>query len=344
MITTFDIQHFKSVKNIHLDCRRINLFIGEPNTGKSNILEALGFLSWCAYGGELRDYVRLDKTQDLFYDGLVEKHAWNLNFKSDLNSISDMADTIAGNPRKPEVAVSADYEGGTYRFSIGQSLLGKHQFASLDPTARPQQTVPQRDLGFIKFYRFKSLKNASYGGVGSLQPPDGRNIVPLLFSSKELRQLAAEFFNPYKLKLVIKPHEGQLEVQKESDGIVVSFPYHLSSDTLQRILFYTIAIESNKDFTLVFEEPEAHAFPYFTKHLGERIALDENKNQYFIATHNPYLLSAVVEKAPANEVAVFVTYYRDYETRVKLLDKDALSRLFEADPFLGIEQFIEEGA
>ena len=51
MITTFDIKGFKSVKAIHLDCKRINLFIGEPNTGKSNILEALGFLSFCGRGG-----------------------------------------------------------------------------------------------------------------------------------------------------------------------------------------------------------------------------------------------------------------------------------------------------
>jgi len=30
-----------------LNCRKINIFLGEPNTGKSNILEALGILSWC---------------------------------------------------------------------------------------------------------------------------------------------------------------------------------------------------------------------------------------------------------------------------------------------------------
>ncbi len=48
----------------------------EPKT--VNILEALGFLSYCGHGGELRDFVRLEKTQDLFYDGLVEKGAWEL--------------------------------------------------------------------------------------------------------------------------------------------------------------------------------------------------------------------------------------------------------------------------
>ena len=63
------------------------------------------------------------------------------------------------------------------------------------------------------------------------------------------------------------------------------------------MVFYMAAIESNRNATLVFEEPEAHAFPYYIKHLAECIALDENKNQYFIATHNPYLLTAIWEKS-----------------------------------------------
>jgi hypothetical protein len=357
MITTFDIDHFKSARNVHLDCRRINLFIGEPNTGKSNILEALGFLSWCAHGGELRDYVRMDKTQDLFYDGLVERNTWSLKFHANIPPVPrgeyEILHAAAGDPAFTEPrpiigGVSANYANGQYHFGkysqkspdSGELSL----FLSLDSRGRTNTNPRQQDFDFIKFYRFKTLDHAPHSQLGPLLPPDGRNVAALIFASKDLRQLAADFFSPYNLKLVIKPHESKLEIQKESDGIVVSFPYRLSSDTLQRVVFYTLAIETNKQSTLVFEEPEAHAFPYFTKHLGERIALDENKNQYFIATHNPYLLSAVVEKAPADDVAVFVTYYRDYETRVKLLDKESLSRLFEADPFLGIEQFIEEGA
>lgn len=41
MIGNLGIRNFKSIKDLDLDCRRVNLFIGEPNTGKSNILEVL---------------------------------------------------------------------------------------------------------------------------------------------------------------------------------------------------------------------------------------------------------------------------------------------------------------
>jgi len=320
MIATLDIKGFKSVRSIHLDCRRINLFIGEPNTGKSNILEALGFLSYCGHGGELRDFVRLEQTQNLFYDGLVEKGGWRLRITGQVN-----------------VGIEAEYGEGGYQF---QKAGGGHA-VTLGHRGEKQGGTDATELRFIKFYRFKRAAKMGSGDLGGLSPPDARNMVALLFSSRDLRQLAADYFAPFGLQLVIKPNEHKLEVQKQSDGIAVSFPYHLTSDTLQRMVFYSVAIESNRESTLVFEEPEAHAFPYYTKHLGERMALDESGNQFFIATHNPYLLSAVVEKAPAEDVAVFATYYRDYETRVKPLSESELERLFEGDPFMGIEHLLE---
>lgn len=45
MIDKLSIKNFKSIKSLSTDCKRINLFIGEPNSGKSNIREALGLLS-----------------------------------------------------------------------------------------------------------------------------------------------------------------------------------------------------------------------------------------------------------------------------------------------------------
>ena len=64
MLTHLEIENFKSVKHIELDCKRINIFIGEPNTGKSNILESLGIFS-IPYG-EIRDFVRFESLSNLF--------------------------------------------------------------------------------------------------------------------------------------------------------------------------------------------------------------------------------------------------------------------------------------
>ncbi len=45
IIKDLRVSNFKSIKTLELDCKRINIFIGAPNVGKSNILEALSLFS-----------------------------------------------------------------------------------------------------------------------------------------------------------------------------------------------------------------------------------------------------------------------------------------------------------
>jgi AAA15 family ATPase/GTPase len=160
-------------------------------------------------------------------------------------------------------------------------------------------------------------------------------------SHKKLRDTMKNFFSGYSLKIVLKPAEMAFEVQKEEGDLIFNYPYQLTSDTLQRIIFYAIAIESNKDSTLIFEEPESHAFPYYTKWLGEKIGADTT-NQYFIATHNPYLLQAVLEKTKKDDIQVFVTYYRNYQTKAIPLDPNQVSEIMTNDPFFNLDEFIPE--
>ena len=112
---------------------------------------------------------------------------------------------------------------------------------------------------------------------------------------------------------------------------------------MQRIIFHIVAIETNENSIIAFEEPEAHAFPYYTKFLAERIALDKKKNQYFISTHNPYFLLSLLEKSPKEDIAIFLTYFEDYQTKVKELDDKKRRTILdmEADVFFNIEKLLE---
>ena len=42
MYKNLEIKNFKSIKELKLNTKKVNLLIGKPNVGKSNILEALG--------------------------------------------------------------------------------------------------------------------------------------------------------------------------------------------------------------------------------------------------------------------------------------------------------------
>lgn len=131
-------------------------------------------------------------------------------------------------------------------------------------------------------------------------------------------------------------------MQKQLEDILVAFPYPLVSETLQRLVFYLTAIHSNKNSVLAFEEPEAHAFPYYTKYLAEIIVFNKNNNQYFISTHNPYFLASILEKAPKREVAIFVTHMKDYQTKVKLLSQKDIQDIWKRgiDAFFNIDRFL----
>ncbi len=328
MITQLTVERFKSVRQLNMDCRRVNLLIGEPNTGKSNVLEALGLVSWCGTANpnrKLKEFVRFQLLQNLFYDNLTDE---------------PLRIAVQG---KPSCNVSVKFDRDHFEFgSQGVDASGRStvsRLGSLNYQGDGHMNSWLQDAKAIKFYRFKELEKFDSNDPGCLLPPDGRNLFSVVYGSKAMREWIGELFRPYGLAVVMKPHERTIELQKQQDGVVTAYSYAMTSDTLQRMLFYHAAIQSNKEAVLIFEEPEAHAFPFNTKHLGERIALDAT-NQYFIATHNLYLLTAILEKAAPNDVTVFATRYRNFETEVIPLNQEQLSRLMEADPFLGLESVL----
>ena len=81
-------------------------------------------------------------------------------------------------------------------------------------------------------------------------------------------------------------------------------PFSSIADSLQRLIFYKAAIDSNKDKVLCFEEPEAHTFPPYISNIVNDIISDES-NQFFITTHSPYVISSMLESA-GDDLAVYV--------------------------------------
>lgn len=322
MIKTLEIQNFKSIKQLKLDCKKINIFIGKPNTGKSNILESMGLFSFAAYYGygDLHNFIRYERMSNLFYDEHIE-------------------DPIV--VRYGDFTLTMIFRPGQFLYEINQAERSLAYFSG-DYNSLSAHSVETGLLHLFKTYNFSIQRVFQQTQAEFLLPPSGANLMALMLAKKELRVLANEIFQNYGLRLGLRPQENKIEVIKQLDDIIVSYPYSLTSDTLQRIIFHLFAVISNKDSVITFEEPESHAFPYYTKYLAEKIALDSQGNQYFITTHNPYFLLPVLEKAPQDAVNVFITYYEDYQTKVKALTTAELAKIMEmdADVFFNIDSFL----
>ena len=71
LVKHVEINNFKSIKHLELDdCKRINLFIGYPNVGKSNIIEALSLFSlpYLNEGDNLNKFIPAENRFELFSD------------------------------------------------------------------------------------------------------------------------------------------------------------------------------------------------------------------------------------------------------------------------------------
>lgn len=317
MIKTLTIRNFKSIRSLELECRRINIFIGEPNTGKSNILETIGFLSYLGHGGSLREFIRFEILPNIFFNMALENEI-EIKFAEKSITIAFRSGSFIGGISDKEPIFKSDYYGSA-ELAVQDWLKG------------------------FKFYRFKSLRNYADRPSEFLLPPSGSNLLAIILTNSRIRSVIKDLLSGFGWKLVAKPHEEKLEFQRELDGVVVSLPYFTLSDTLQRLIFHLAAILSNRNSVIAFEEPEAHSFPYYTKYLAELIASDKN-NQYFISTHNPYFLLSIIEKSPINDVSVFITYLKDGATSVKSFTGRTLEKLLEydVDVFLNIDSLIEE--
>jgi AAA15 family ATPase/GTPase len=340
-INTLEIKNFKSIKNMKIEPKRINIFIGRPNVGKSNILEAISLLGSSISIFQqpfLSNLVRYETFDNLFYDRDTEQKvevASNLGFclisREERNSwynfiVSERVEKL------PEVRKYDDVNQFTKFIKDENGVVSKNAIASYylhvantgntsgthSPGARENVV---RKYDFQKRISFDNLFN-SY-----LNPPFGDNQYAVIRKHKNLHKEIANLFTQQKLKFIIKNESNVIELQKQSQGIGVSFPYSGIADTLQRFIFYLLAIKTNKKSVLLFEEPEVHSHPAYIRQIAEDIIADENDNQFFITTHSPFILNIILENAKASDVAVFKTKYDKYQTSVELLSEKEIANM-----------------
>ncbi|SRR6266480_1360289 len=320
MLTRVKIQNFKSVRGLEFSPKRVNVFIGEPNTGKSNLVEALAVFSEGIY-----------ENSDIFQDVLRFKTVADLFFDHDLSeTVRVLSDGLDWS-----LKLESTQFNGTY-------LASNTSGAKFSLTHSGQLQIFQYPEPRTRYYRFKTLSNFNESRFGTLRAPYGSNLVALLTTNKRLGRLVDDLFWERGLRLLIDPEKNELNLAKVVERRLYSYSYPTISETLRRIVFFMAILETNRNSVLLLDEPEANTFPFYTTYLAERIALDES-NQFFLTTHNPYVLGSLVGKTPVKDLAVFVTVMEEFCTRLKPISAEGLSRILEYGPdaFLNLGKLVE---
>lgn len=357
LIKNLHIKNFKSVRDLSLECDRINIFIGKPNAGKSNILEAISLLGAGYSGGKFMEgIIRYKFIYQLFN---------NFDTRNPISLLTDVIRVNLSKNRDESFSFSIEpnnienpFERGNYgpfenRIDMYVNTYGQddEEYDPLTPLIEQTRYISigqdgkittQKIYGHnrspIKKYEFK-LQSGRKGNFSFLTPPHGGNFYQIARTHQELREEIQRFLKPNGLDFLLNEETKQVSIVQREAASLISFPLHLVPDTFQRYIFHLAAIMSNRDSVLLFEEPESHSYAPYVYQLAQHILNDEGGNQYFITTHSPYFLLPLMQEG--KDVAVFATWFEDYQTHARRLSEEEIREMLDygVDVFLNLDHF-----
>lgn len=326
MLTSLAIRRFKSIKSLELPCRKVNVFIGPPDTGKTNILEALGFLSRLAWGLPLDESLRLSR--ELGFEPLFHRQLLDQPF---------------------EIEVTATESGASG--VLAARIMGPHRQLSLTREAwhalvRYGQGVSLSALQWLRQYAYLSSEAWRYesgNDVLVVTPPHGQNLHYVARHHERVYDFLRDQVASSGWKLRFDQAAKTFRMSEVRDDDIIDYNLDLLSDSLKRFFFYGAILLTSENATLVLDEPDVFAFPPYPKTLGEMIGHDTS-NQFFVTTHNPYFLAGVLAKTKAADLALFVCHRDEAgDTAVRLLDVEQVADVIEhgASVFFNLDAFVD---
>ncbi|MBT1688874.1 AAA family ATPase [Dawidia soli] len=315
------IKNFRSIRDCKLtDLRKFNIIIGRPDTGKTNLIDALTLLSIPGLQCSTLELLRASKIDDLFYC-------------FDKNNPG----SVVTNKGQCEFQCHADRA-----LTIDLSFVPNKKLTYI-LDERSQERMETRHLTALGIKRYQYNLDATYllDDNSELSLPFGENLFSVVRLNTDLCTRLTRLLEESRVVLATDPVGTVVPCLPLNSGGITKMPYRSIGSTLQRMIFYFAAIMSNRNQIILFDNIDAGMFPNFLSPLAAEMM--DSENQYFFSTHSPFILDDFLQEDWKN-IAVFMAYRTEEGTNVRRLTEEDLRSIYSygVDAFTNSEYFVPD--
>jgi predicted ATPase len=313
MIDYIKIEGFKSIKQMELELKPINVLLGSNGSGKSNFLSFFNLLR-AIFNRELQHFVMKEKADNLFYFGrkTTAYLGGKVIFSKDGNSNNAYIFRLSPT-RDGELFI--DKEGSGYNV-LREDEEKNYLFSHTKWESTINSKVSYRDayladyLAGVQTYHFHDtsdtsfLRKASAAEDNTFLKSDGRNLAAFLFKLKEKHPVVynrilkmVQSVAPFIHDFIVEPSESKgrensIELRWiDRNDLNTNFSvYHFSDGTLRFIALATVLLQPEPPSVIIIDEPELGLHPLAIAKLAAMIRVASKKSQIIISTQSVTLV------------------------------------------------------
>lgn len=314
MLQRLRINGFKSIKNMDLELRPLNILIGANGAGKSNLISFFKMLNEMM-NDRLQQYIAVSGyAHSLLYFGLkitpqIEAQL-EFDVKTDLLVYSMRLFHAAG-----DTLIFAD-EGFTWKFSETKHIpsstssfgSGHQETKMIDAAKAGRETaqILQFFLNQCRVYHFHdtsstaAVRQSCYVGDNRLLMSDAGNLAALLLRFREDNNLVYQriiktirLIAPFFDDFVLEPRGNNVILNWREKGSDQVFGSHQFSDgTLRAICLITLLLQPEEELPalIIVDEPELGLHPYALNIIAAIFGKASYHTQILISTQSTAFL------------------------------------------------------
>lgn len=303
MMDYIKISGYKSIRDIELDLKPINILIGANGSGKSNFISFFDFLN-NLYEAKLKEYIGLKGGEEkLLHKGskITSSISFEVSFNNKINGYS--AELILG-----EDGLVFKKEYLIYNQDKGGNISTYRNEANIKKTNNDRAPHVKKYLESYRKYHFHDTsKNSPFNQMSHIENDiyflyeEGKNLASYLYCIKnedikiynriiKTIQSIAPFFSDF----FFQPNaDGYLRLQwQDKFSSIVYGANDLSDGTLRFIALTTLFIQPKIPQTIIIDEPELGLHPFAITKLAGMIKGAASKGiQVIVATQSADLVN-----------------------------------------------------